>query len=171
MRIGPLLGMAVGLVACAESPVAPLRVLDQAPPLAAVNTSERLTLPFSRTVFVACANDGLGEDVALSGELEIHLKTSEDADGGLHVLTHVRPSHVEGVGEETGATYRGHGGTIANERYYPGGLQESNKFVNIFRIIGQGPGNNLQVHMGIHQRWDANGVLTHETSIDHSECN
>jgi len=170
MRIGPLLGMTVGLVACAEAPVAPLRVINEAPSLSAAASSELLTLPFDNTVWVSCANDGLGEDVALTGELEIRVHTTEDANGGVRVASHVRPSHVEGVGDVTGATYRGHGGTIITEHSYPDGLPESSHFVNNFRIIGQGRGNNLQIHMVIHQKWDASGQLTLDTELDHHEC-
>jgi hypothetical protein len=170
MRIGSLLGMTVVLVACAESPVAPLRVLHEGPSLTATTSVETMTLPFSSTVWVSCANNGTGEDVDLSGELEIAIHTTEDGNGGVHVASHVRPSQVIGVGDVTGVTYRGHGGTIMNEQFYPDGLPQSYSFINNFRIIGQGKGNNLQVHMVIHQLWEADGQLSVDTDLDHTEC-
>jgi hypothetical protein len=170
MRIGSLLGMTIGLVACAESPVAPLRMIEQAPSLSAAVSTEQLTLPLNKTVWVSCANGGLGEDVALTGELELRIHTTEDANGGVRVASHVRPSQVAGVGSVTGAKYRGNGGTIINEHVYPGGLPSAYKFVNNFRIIGQGPGNNLHVHIVIHQNWDENGQLTADVSLDHNDC-
>src|SRR5688500_10541952 len=53
MRVGILLGIAVGLMACAEStaPVAPLLVLDQPPALAAATeASSHITQPFNSSL-------------------------------------------------------------------------------------------------------------------------
>ena len=171
MRVGTLLGIAVGLTACAESsPVAPLRVLDQPPSLAAVVTSEQLTLPLKRTLWISCANGGAGEDVTIEGELEIRTHSTEDEDGGVHLTTHVRPSGVVGVGEVSGLKYRGTGGTFQGEGQAAAGFPAVYSFVNNFRIIGQGPGNNLLMHMTVHQTMNAGGELTADVDLSHSDC-
>jgi hypothetical protein len=170
MRVGTLLGIVVGLSACTESPIAPLRVLHQAPTLSAVQSSTQLTLSFNRTLWVSCANDGLGESVQLTGEIEIHSHSTEDPNGGTHLSTHIRPSGVVGVGQVSGLHYRGTGGTFEGEGFAADGYPYVYSFVNNFRIIGQGPGNNMLVHSTVHQTLNANGELTAEVDLSSSEC-
>lgn len=172
MRVGTLLGIAVGLTACggSTSPVAPWPAMDQPPSLAAVVSSETLTLPLKRTLWIACANDGLGEDVAIEGELVIRTHSTEDENGGVHLVTHVRPSGVVGVGAVSGLRYRGTGGTFLHEGYAADGFPAVYSFVNNFRIIGQGPSNNLSIHMTVHQTVNAGGELTADVDLSHSDC-
>ena len=170
MRVGTLLGMTVALAACAESPVAPLRAIDQPPSLSAVTSSSSSTVPFNRRLWISCANGGLGETVQLIGQIEIHSHTTENANGGMHMSTHVRPAGVIGVGQVTGAVYRGTGGTFQSEGEADGGFPYVYSFVNNFRVIGQGPGNNLMVHLTVHQTINANGELTADVDMSSSEC-
>ena len=170
MRVGTLLGMAVGLAACAESPVAPTKMIDQPPALSAVSSSSQLTVPFSATLWISCANDGLGESVKLTGDIEIHSHTTEDGSGGMHMSTHVRPSGVVGEGQVTGARYRGTGGTFEHEGWAAGGFPYVYSFGNNFRIIGQGPGNNLTVHITLHQTLHENGEVTGEVDLNNTNC-
>jgi len=171
MRIGALLGIAVGVAACAESPTAPtsLRVIDQ-PPATAVTSSTHLTRPFSATLWIPCANGGAGEMVRLLGQLEIQIQTTEDDNGGLHMLTHVRPSGVVGFGAVTGLVYRGVGGTFQHENEAPDGFPATYTYGNIFRIIGQGPGNNLMLHVVVHQTVNANGETTADVDVSSQSC-
>ena len=69
--------------------------------------------------------------------------TTEDANGGVHTMTFVRPSGVVGIGGTTGKTYRGTGGTYQHENEDADGFPSTYSYSNIFRIIGQGPGNNM----------------------------
>jgi hypothetical protein len=170
MRVGTLLGMAVALAACADSPAAPMRVIDQPPSLSAVTSSSQSTVPFNVTLWIPCANDGLGENVQLTGEIEIHSHAVEDDNGGMHMSTHMRPAGVVGVGALTGARYRGTGGTFQNEGWASGGFPYVYTYVNNFRIIGQGPGNNLLVHVTVHQTLNADGELTAEVDLSSMEC-
>lgn len=171
MRIGALLGMAVGVAACADSPAAPtsLSVIDQPPALSAVTSSTQLTRPFSATLWVPCANGGVGELVRLQGEIEIHAHTTEDGNGGVHTITFVRPSGVVGVGATTGAVYRGTGGTYQHENDSDG-YPATYSYSNIFRIVGQGPGNNLMVHLLVHQSVNASGDLSAEVDLSSHSC-
>jgi hypothetical protein len=121
-------------------------------------------------MWVSCANGGLGEAVDLDGALEISVHTLEDADGGLHVNSFVRPSQVKGLGAETAVVYRGHGLTSVSERYYPDGQLANERYVNIVRIVGQGRGNNLHIHVVVHQRWDSDGNPVHSVDVDQLSC-
>lgn len=167
MRIGTLLGIAVAISACAEPPTAPL--IDQ-PPSLAVTSSSQTTVSFSRRIWVPCANDGAGESVALLGRLEVHSQATEDQQGGVHLVTLVRPSGVIGIGFVSGQTYRGTGGTLEVEGYNYDGYPATYNFVNNFRIIGQGPGNNLLMHMTLHQTVNADGEITSDVDFRSLEC-
>ena len=171
MRIGAMLGIAVGVAACAESPAAPtsLRVIDQ-PPALSVVTSTNLTRPFSASLWIPCANGGVGEMVRLLGEVVIQVHTTVDDNGGVHSLTHARPSRVVGVGAVTGLVYRGTGGTFVHENEDSDGFPSTYSYGNIFRIIGQGPGNNLMMHIVVHQTVNANGEITAEVDLTNQSC-
>jgi hypothetical protein len=43
-------------------------------------------------------------------------------------------------------------------------------FVNNFKIIGQGPGNNFLVHQNVHITVNANGTLTASVDNFSTEC-
>jgi hypothetical protein len=169
MRIGALLGITIAVAACAESPVAPARALNQSP-TQSTSEWERIVVPFQASMFVSCANGGTGENVDLQGELEISTHTLEGADGSVQVRSMVRPSLVQGLGSVTGVTYRGHGLTIMNENSYPDGQLAGETFLNIVRIIGSGKGNNLHVHLVTHQRWDESGNPVHSVEINQMSC-
>lgn len=170
MRVGSLLGIAVALSACAESPIAPLRVTDQPPALSAETSSSQLTMRFNRRVWVSCANDGAGESVALLGEIDMLTQATEDPNGGVHNVTLVRPSGVVGVGLVSGLVYRGTGGTFEAEGYAADGYPATYSFVNNFRIIGQGPGNNLLMHMTVQQTLTADGQVSADVDFRSLEC-
>ena len=170
MRIGALLGIAVGVAACAESPfpVAP-RAMDQSPTLSAEVTSSQQTLPFSSTLFVACANGGAGEMVALSGELEFTSHETVDSEGGTHERRMMRPSRVTGVGATSGLTYHGTGMSFMSEGQAADGSSVYT-YVNNFRIIGQGRGNNLLMHVVVHETTNAEGETVAEVDVSNASC-
>jgi hypothetical protein len=172
MHVGTLLGIVAGLAAPADvpSPGAPLRTLDQAPALSATSSRTQQTLLFSMGLWVSCANGGLGEYVNLSGELQIHSQSVEDAKGGTHLTTHVRPSGVVGIGVTSGLRYLGVGGTFEGVGYAAAGEATVYTFVNNFRIIGKGPDNNLLVHYTVHQTLNANGEVTADVDLSITDC-
>jgi len=102
--------------------------------------------PIELTVFVPCANGGLGEDVELSGTIHdlFHVTVN---DNTVHVKTHDQPQGVTGTGLVTGDKY-----TAA--------VGQEETFINNFRIIGQGNGNNFLVHENFHITVNANGTIT-----------
>ncbi len=134
---------------------------------ASFTSSEKI--PIELTVFVPCANGGAGEDVQLSGFL--HVVSSFTINGNIvRGKTHFQPQGISGTGLSTGDKYQATGvtqdeckGSLVNGQY-----EES--FINNFRIIGPGPGNNYVLHENFHITINANGVLT--TVVDNitSDC-
>jgi hypothetical protein len=125
---------------------------------AAITTN--ISSPFSLTVFVPCANGGAGENVDLSGDLHTLITFTIN---GNHVSgnAHFQPQGVSGTGATTGDKYRATGVTKDNSfsvSFTNGRAQQT--FVNNFRIIGPGPGNNLLVDETAHLTFNANGTVS-----------
>jgi hypothetical protein len=113
--------------------------------------------PIDIVVFVPCANGGAGEFVELTGNLHDLFSVSTNANGGFHIKFLDNPQGVIATGLTTGAKYHATGGT-QGENNLNAGVQFT--FINNFRIIGPGPGNNLLVHDNGHFTVNANGVVT-----------
>jgi hypothetical protein len=133
-----------------------------APPL-------NVIVDFDLEEFISCANDGAGEIVEFSGPLHI-LIVSNINNQRVSGLTHFQPQGVHGTGQSTGKAYNATGvtqehfsGTLVNGQY-------TATFVNNYRLIGQGPGNNLLIHQTVHVTFNSNGDAT--ASVDHTtfEC-
>ena len=109
--------------------------------------------------FVPCANGGVGELVELNGPL--HILTSISMNGNnFSGKTHFQPQGVSGVGQITGDQYHAVGVT---QDHFKGSFkngQFNQTFVNNFRIIGQGRGNNFLVHENFHLTINVNGDVT-----------
>ena len=112
--------------------------------------------PIELTVFVPCANGGLGEDVELSGTIHdlFHVTLN---DNTVHVKTHDQPQGVTGTGLVTGDKYQGTG---VSQDEFTAAVGQEETFINNFRIIGQGNGNNFLVHENFHITVNANGTIT-----------
>jgi len=122
-------------------------------------------VPFSLGVFIPC----VPEVVVLTGELHILTAQEVDSDGGIHVKTHFQPQGISGVGSVTGDKYQGTGGTQEHFNIHSSPAIEDT-FVNNFRIIGQGSGNNFLVHTTFHVTINAEGVITADVLNDSTEC-
>lgn len=116
-----------------------------------------ISYPLDLSVFNECADGGNGEIVELSGNMHEVFHVTLDGKGGLHVKTHINPQGVSGVGLTTGAKYQGVGVTQDKLNAKTG---ETFTYVNNYRIIGQGPGNNFMLHENIHFTVNANGEVT-----------
>jgi len=127
------------------------------------------TIDFDLVQFVPCANAGAGELVELNGPL--HILTSITLNGNnLRGKTHFQPQGVSGVGQETGDRYHAVGVT---QDYFRGSFRNGQfveTFVNNFRIIGQGHGNNFLVHENFHLTINASGELTTTHDNFRVEC-
>lgn len=153
------------LVSCAD----PGSVTDPelAPRFAAtvVTTNERV--PLDLQAFVPCADDGAGELVQLSGPLHVLIHTTVDNKGGMTVRSQFQPQGVGGYGLTTGAKYQATG--VTQETFTTNGAA-THTLVNNFRMIGQGTGNNFQVHQNTHITVDANGTVRVDVDNTRTEC-
>jgi len=129
----------------------------------AFTTSAKINV--SITVFIPCANNGNGETVTLNGTLhETYHVTVNNNNFQMKIIDH--PQGISGIGDVTGNKYQATGET---EQQTGGSFingQFEGNFVNNFKIIGQGPGNNFLVHETAHITVNANGTVT--SSLDHA---
>jgi hypothetical protein len=143
-----------------------LSLMGAPPARAAVQVNETIPVePFF--VFVDCANDGAGEFISLTGPLHTLITFTEDKNGGVHGTTHFQPQGVTGVGEVTGDVYHAVGLTRDS---FNGKKGEEFTFVNVFYMIGPGPGNNLKVHSTSHVTINANGSVTADVFLESITC-
>ena len=137
----------------------------------AISTTSNLQLPVSLTVPVPCANGGAGELVDISGTLHVLLSFTLSDSGRVTMKEHFQPQDVSGIGQTTGDTYRANGVTQQTTTLDGvDGAPFEFTFVNNFRIIGRGPGNNLLLHQTIHVTINANGELTEFQNSISTEC-
>ena len=111
------------------------------------------------SVFVPCANNGAGELVIFQGNLHVLLSFTIN-NNRVSGKDHFQPQGLTGTGSVTGDKYQATGVT---QSMFSGSLvngQYQSTYVNNFRIIGQGPGNNLLVQEIAHFTINANGTLT-----------
>jgi hypothetical protein len=130
-----------------------------------LNTKEDVTI----SVFIPCANGGLGETATLSGPLHI-LTTFTIGNNSISGKNHFQPQGISGTGDVTGTKYQATGIT---EDEFKGSLvngQYQTTAVNNFRIIGQGTDNNFLVHSVFHYTINANGALTSYVDNFSIEC-
>jgi hypothetical protein len=127
------------------------------PSNAAVQVNDKTVI--SLTVFVPCAAGGVGEIVDLTGPL--HTLISSTVNGNnVSGTFHFQPQGISGVGETTGDKYQATGVTQQTFKSSLQNGQANLTFVNNFRIIGQGAGNNFLVHENLHINVNADGTLT-----------
>jgi hypothetical protein len=126
-----------------------------------------VSVPTERQVFVPCANGGVGEVIAISGELHALISVTLDANGGFHEHILFNPQGVSGFGLTTGLKYQGVG--IAEEDIN-GTVGVTDTFVEVFDMIGQGPGNNFKLHVTTHITVNADGSLTSSVANIFSTC-
>ncbi len=159
----------VGLVAC-DSPTALDDSAVTPPSFARATTfTDNVSVPVNISVFIPCAVGGAGEMVDLSGNLHSLFHSTVNGNN-FTTKVHNQPQGISGTGLTTGDKYQGTGVT---QETFGGSFvngQFSDTFVNNFRIIGQGPGNNLLIHQTFHFTFNANGELTGFVNNFRSEC-
>jgi hypothetical protein len=127
------------------------------PTNAAVQVNDRTDI--SLTVSIPCAAGGAGEVVDLSGPL--HTLITFTINGNkVSGFFHFQPQGISGTGETTGEKYQATGVTQESFDQSMQNGQANMTFINNFRIIGQGPGNNFLVHETLHITINANGTAT-----------
>jgi hypothetical protein len=136
--------------------------------LAAAETyMDNVRVPYDLYVYVPCAAGGAGEDVYLSGTLHFLFETTIDSSGSFHTKFHAQPQGISGTGLTTGDKYQATG--VTQDRFN-GKVGSAYTFVNNFKIIGQGPGNNFLIHENYHVTVNANGEVTAYVDNFRVEC-
>jgi hypothetical protein len=138
-----------------------------APVQAEVVDNESIDL--NLVVFVPCANGGAGELVDLNGPLHTLITVNMNGNS-VSGKTHSQPQGIFGVGLDTGDKYQGVGVTQDHFRGSFKNGQFHETFVNNFRIVGQGSGNNFLIHENLHLTINANGEMTTTHDNFSTEC-
>jgi len=126
----------------------------------AINNTVNMSVPINLTVNIPCANGGAGEFVALSGDLHVLFHVTINGNI-IQLSSQAQPQGVSGLDQSSGDKYQGTGVTRFDfTASLDGSSAFQDTFVNNFRIIGQGPGNNLLVHQTFHVTVTPNGDLT-----------
>ena len=126
-------------------------------------------VPFAQAVIVPCANGGAGEIVLVEGTLHLldHITINNNR---ANIKVHAQPQGASGVGQTTGDIYRATGGTQEQDSIPLTNGAFEFTFINNFKIIGQGPDNNLLVHQTVHITMNANGTITAVVDNTSVEC-
>jgi hypothetical protein len=131
-------------------------------PVARAEVVTNVIEPFTGSLFVPCANGGAGEIIVGTGGA-LHVLFALTVNGNI-VSGHgqTQPLGVTGVGVNTGDIYHGTGVTANQFTFTVQNLETpfTFTFVNNFRIIGPGTGNNFLVHETSHVTINANGETT-----------
>ena len=138
------------------------------PALAEVTTNEKV--PIFLNVFVQCANGGTGEVVHFEGILhETNIVVINN--NTIVMRSHFQPMGLRGVGSTTGDKYQATGVTqFTNKWDVVNGFPSTYTYVNNYKIIGQGHGNNFLIHQNIHVTVNANGETTTQVDNFRTEC-
>lgn len=130
---------------------------------AAVTSTTRTTVPFSRLMLNPCT----GEQVGLSGTLLLINHTTLDDSGGVHSVFILVPQQVRGVSLATGSQYKAVGGdrVIFNSNGATD-FTHTDEFI----LVSQGGTDNLLILITEHITLNAKGVLTAEVSNFEIKC-
>jgi hypothetical protein len=160
------------VVSACDSPTAPDDSVTP-PSFAAANAAntfkDNVKFPVTIGVFIPCAAGGAGEWVLLSGNMHSLSHTTVNGNN-FRTKIHNQPQGITGTGLTTGDKYQGTGVT---QETFGGSFvngQFSDTFINNFRIIGQGRGNNYLIHQLFHVTFNANGELTAFVDNFSAEC-
>jgi len=135
-----------------------MTVLTVAPASAQATTTTNNFQTFIDIVaFVPCAAGGEGEYVFFSGTQHGVAVTTIDDTGSFHTQLHFQPQGIRGEGLTTGTSYQWTGATQAS---FNGQAGYENTFINNYRLIGEGPNNNLLIHQSFHATVQPDGEVT-----------
>jgi hypothetical protein len=157
------LGLAIftGLIGCSSGSTDPSSGDALAPGSAQGARAETFTasskFEAQFQVFVDCAAGGAGELVNFSGIINDVFHVTMKGDKFI-LKFHDQPQGIVGIGETTGARYQATG--VTQETTTSGTVGITDSFVNNFKIIGPGPGNNFLIHENIHVTVNANNTVT-----------
>jgi hypothetical protein len=153
-----------GLVAL----VAAIGFLIGVPSAASAAMVENTTHPLDFTQLVTCANGGAGEEVHVTGQFHTVFSVTNAAGGGTSIFFSGNSQNLSGVGLTTGDRYRGVDRFA--QSVHTVAPPESFTETSTFKLIGQGPGNDLTARLLVHVTIDANGVLRSDFSQGFIDC-
>ena len=126
-------------------------------------------VPFAQINLVPCADGGAGELVLIQGTLHIQQHITINNNRAT-VKSHFQPQGADGVGLSTGDSYNATGVTQEVDTLPLTNGAAEFTFINNFRLIGQGPNNNLLVHQTVHTTVNADGTVTSVVDNTSVEC-
>jgi hypothetical protein len=131
------------------------------------NNSVETSIPYDRTLYVQCANEGEGEEVLLTGFMSVNHNIVYN-NKGFTLSYHANPHGIKGVGLTTGDTYVASGGTqdVITGSYTND--QFSAAVTEQFRLIG--PKNTFIVKYMFKYTVTPDGQVTTSISEDKAEC-
>jgi hypothetical protein len=139
--------------------------------LAQASSSTLVTdVPIEGDFDVPCANGGAGETVSLSGVLHVVIHTTIDDSGGFHSNLRVNAPNLTGVGQVTGDVYRAMGPGHITEITGGESLHNEFAFLDIVKLVGPGPDNNLSLRNYMHVVINANGETTVDIIKSTADC-
>lgn len=137
-------------------------------PVARAEVVVHLAAPVEFLVEIPCAVSGAGEIVAFAGTLHVRVSETYDGRDAVHASIHVQPQGIVGVGLSTGDRYRATG--LTRETFNPNIGALNYTYVNNFRIIGAGPGNDYAVHQVMHVTLGPGRDLVVQTESVRIDC-
>ena len=118
---------------------------------AGVTANQHLSIAYAG--YVPCANGGSGE--LLTGTIDVNNLASETVNGNHAAWQFLFERRGELVGSITGDTYRLAGVEHGAYTQSLGSEHSTLTYVNRYRLVGPGPGNNLIVRETAHITLDA----------------
>jgi hypothetical protein len=147
---------APGNTSVANGPVASLQ---------AANTAH--SVPVNSTYFVSCANGGAGEEVELSGKLNVVLQYTVN-DNRYTLTYHVNPQGLSGTGLTTGEKFTGSGGSQGTQSGSLSDDQFTYTFTEQLRIVSAR--SSLIVNYKFHVTVTPEGQFTTSISDERVVC-
>ena len=123
----------------------------------------------SFTLFVPCANGGLGEEVSFSGTLHFLFHITVNGNR-VTIKTHFQPQGIKGTGVITGDEFKANGVTQDTQTGSLNNGSFSYNYINVVKLIGPGPGNNLSVRQTLKVTVNANGTVVVEQETNYVDC-
>jgi hypothetical protein len=121
-----------------------------------------MKVPVAIPVAIPCT----GDFVVLTGDLHVLIASQTSASGNTSFQSHFQPQGISGL-SALGVKYQGTG--LTGSSATSNSTSFENTLVNNFRIIGQGPRNDVKVHATLHVTV-VNGIPTATVENASSTC-
>jgi hypothetical protein len=139
------------------------------PSSAAYAAAEVIKIPVDGIVVDACAADGAGEEVHVTGKIHNVVQYIFDSAGGFHLKVHSNYQGVSGTGLTTGDKYQATGNLDFEINGKVGQDRTVAEAISIL-FISQGNGNNFLLHGTFHMTVNADGIVTAFVDNFRAEC-